>query len=1479
MSITYDQLKHLLTPDDSEKITVGASAFDTPAVTKLWSTAFYQTEGALKLEQAAMTPDEPGRQVTVTGALVGGVIQGVDKGQLSAGVFTLLEDGTVTAKLVININDAGWKFSKSFPSLADSIIDFLMLASPVLTIDSTAPIALPANFRSSFGYPPNIKPVADSLVKGLSFTATLNLAGAIQSLLSPVISFPVYVSGPIEVWYFKGDEFNKTPSLYPEMLLDISAGGQTVNVGSNKFVFNLQTAVLFQEIAAKDPEGLFGDEDKFAVLPTGVLALRCDFTPQGWRTIPISAYIYGDTNKRLRLEAGEQYSQSADKSQLTSLLNGADITSILSPVSGFPVFDQLSLTHVGVELTMSPFAFRSIGVAFEIVSEPWRLFDDLIVIDRIGFSIEGNYDGSSWSASGNIYASAKFAPNSNADVTLTAYVGLPDIYFQLLLDIESKDKEVDLLAPVRQLVGDSIPLPRITGATFSATGNVKQGSYAFEADIKEHWPLIGGENGLVLTEMYLKLAKDKAGVSGLVAGTFSLGGVGIYVSASYSTKGGWIFAGQTLPGTNPNLTALLSDLARCFGFTPPQGLPEIDLNLLSIEYNVKASRMLLDASLSFSDISINLTDLPLVGRYLNPEDNITLSTVTLNIDTTGPTVLTIGVLFGGKLENIVLKFGGASQLEGAVVEDSLLPVSSAPPGIDANSEAGTWINVQKTFGPISVQRIGFRLNNGGLEVMFDASLSFTAFNATIMGLGVTVPLKSPYVPSFDINGLAISYSTASLTIAGAFLKTQKKEYLEFGGELMVRAGNFGLSAIGAYATTSPPSLFAFIMVNAPLGGPPFFYLNGISGGFGYNRNLLMPPIDEVTSYPLVAGSSAASNPFGENPSLAKAMQVMDKYLGVAMGENWVAVGVSVSSFGMVSVSALISVAFGTRFQIALLGIGTLQVPALEPVPIVFAQLAMEALFIPAEGVLSVYAQLTADSYIFTKDCHLTGGFAFCLWFEPTDPDLPPEKNHAGDFVITFGGYNPNFKPEVYYPTVPRLGFNWQVSSLLVIKGGMYFALTPHAVMAGGKLEAAWKSGPISASFMIHADFLIYWKPFHYDIQMGVSFSVQASVNLLFVRVTISVSIGAELHIWGPPFKYRAYIDLYIISFAIGDSEDDSKPKAISWGDFRDSFLDQSANANSGAPAAAAPSFMDRPAAARNWRAHPQPISFDAVRIDAPCTEAVNAVTEQSTIVCVVITDGVIQDLSRSGATIDVHPDPNNPERVVKVPIDYVVDPQHFSMQTQSLAPSKELSYNSNSGVGSWGVDQTTWNTDFGISPMHLDPASVSSTHTVTVCRLTDCMLFDGFDAKPYTAKASKAMWLYQKNLDQSLNQVALLDNLLQGLTLEPKVVTPAHSVPVKVITLEYDPEGTVEVSWGANPAPNTDPFGGLNPNSTLANTIGNEEVAAVRSGIIADLFYNGFALGNVFDTEPMEDEASLNLLSPVTLSYLGEPKTIGSANT
>ena len=166
---------------------------------------------------------------------------------------------------------------------------------------------------------------------------------------------------------------------------------------------------------------------------------------------------------------------------------------------------------------------------------------------------------------------------------------------------------------------------------------------------------------------------------------------------------------------------------------------------------------------------------------------------------------------------------------------------------------------------------------------------------------------------------------------------------------------------------------------------------------------------------------------------------------------------------MVDTFALLTISLGTTIEVALLGLSTLTLPAGAADPIAQIQLALEVSFSYGSGLLAVVGQLTDNSYVLSRDSRLTGGFAFSLWFSG---------EHAGEFVLTLGGYNPQFAVPDHYPIVPRLGLSWQVVPELSITGGLYFALTSNAVMAGGKLSAVWTSGSVRAWFTYWADFLM-----------------------------------------------------------------------------------------------------------------------------------------------------------------------------------------------------------------------------------------------------------------------------------------------------------------------------------------------------------------------------------------------------------------------
>ena len=110
-------------------------------------------------------------------------------------------------------------------------------------------------------------------------------------------------------------------------------------------------------------------------------------------------------------------------------------------------------------------------------------------------------------------------------------------------------------------------------------------------------------------------------------------------------------------------------------------------------------------------------------------------------------------------------------------------------------------------------------------------------------------------------------------------------------------------------------------------------------------------------------------------------------------------------------------------------------------------------------------------------------------------------------------------------------------------------------MAGGHLQATWHSGHLRAWFNAGADFIIAWKPYHYDASIYVDMGVSYTFHVLFATVHISVDVGADLHIWGPEFTGKAHIHLWIVSFTVRFGASASQtPQPIDWHTFKSSFL-------------------------------------------------------------------------------------------------------------------------------------------------------------------------------------------------------------------------------------------------------------------------------------------------------------------------------------
>ncbi|HEY1701349.1 MAG TPA: DUF6603 domain-containing protein [Trebonia sp.] len=553
-----------------------------------------------------------------------------------------------------------------------------------------------------------------------------------------------------------------------------------------------------------------------------------------------------------------------------------------------------------------------------------------------------------------------------------------------------------------------------------------------------------------------------------------------------------------------------------------------------------------------------------------------------------------------------------------VLEGTVVPRAAAP--IPASStDPVTWLDINKQFGIFSFQRVGVGYEKNRLELALDASVALGPLALSMQALSVSSELTK-FDPEFSLRGLGLMFSRPPIAVGGAFLKVPEtvgdRTFDSYYGQLIVQVGTFSLKALGGWAPDADPALFfIYLSISAPLGGPPFLFVTGLSGGFGINSSLVLPPIDKVGSCQLLPGQAP---PEQETPAatIEAAIDGLKETFRPQGGQYWVAAGIAFTSFEMIEARAVVSVAFGVDLQIGVIGTCAMTFPAGDaPSPVAYIEIDVVASFTPSTGLLSVDGKLSPASYLLGGFVQLTGGFAFYAWFSG---------EHQGDFVVSIGGYHPAFAKPDNYPAVPRLGLAFSLGPVKVT-GQAYFALTPGMFMAGLRLSATFETDSIRAWFDAGVDFVLAWAPFHYEARSWVTIGCSVDLGLF----TTSVQIGADLQLWGPEFGGEAVVDLDVASFTIAFGQPRTPPAPVGWDTFAKSFLPPpEPAAQSAAQSAAQPA--------------PRLARAAGPGAAAPAPEPVPNILKAS------VTTGLI-------STSDA--------------VDWILDPDHFRILTASTIPA------------------------------------------------------------------------------------------------------------------------------------------------------------------------------------------------------------------
>ncbi|SIO33796.1 hypothetical protein SAMN05444722_1519 [Rhodovulum sp. ES.010] len=479
--------------------------------------------------------------------------------------------------------------------------------------------------------------------------------------------------------------------------------------------------------------------------------------------------------------------------------------------------------------------------------------------------------------------------------------------------------------------------------------------------------------------------------------------------------------------------------------------------------------------------------------------------------------------------------------------------------VAGEGEGPWWLPIRSQFGPIYIDQIGLgtQVQNDTMQsisVLFDGNVSIAGLEAAVDDLELrhsVGPGTSIFDPSdwaVDLAGLAVSADLSGVSLAGGLRKFGEDDSVEYIGMLTARFATYGLSIFGGYASVTRSdgrfsAFFAFGAVLGPIGGPPAFFLTGIGGGFGINRDVVPPDdMDDFDDFVMIAALDPSFDPPG---GLMEYMGEIRDTFPPDKGRFWFAAGISFTSFALVDGIAVVALEFGEGFELSIFGLARMALPRPEAA-LVSIELGLIARFSTEEGVIWVQAQLTSNSWLLHSSARLTGGFAYVSWFKG---------DKAGEFVLTMGGYHPNFHRDGY-PVVPRLGFNWSVSNNIVIKSECYFALTSEAIMAGGQFEASARFGPAYAHLSYGGNAIVYFDPFRYEADAHARVSAGIRIDTWFGTIKLGFSLGAYIEVRGPEFHGKARIEVGPIDITVrfGNSGDPGF-NYISWTDFAKKYLE------------------------------------------------------------------------------------------------------------------------------------------------------------------------------------------------------------------------------------------------------------------------------------------------------------------------------------
>jgi hypothetical protein len=487
------------------------------------------------------------------------------------------------------------------------------------------------------------------------------------------------------------------------------------------------------------------------------------------------------------------------------------------------------------------------------------------------------------------------------------------------------------------------------------------------------------------------------------------------------------------------------------------------------------------------------------------------------------------------------------------------------PGLQAT------IPVVVQLGPISILAIsvGVQPATGGVGLLIGATLSgnIGPLTATIDSVGFTFALGFPDPPTGNLGpldagfsflppqGVGLAVDAASVS-GGGFLSFDSSAH-QYSGVLQLKFNDLALQAFGLITTQVAGgdgySLIALIDADFPpvqLGWG--FTLNGVGGLLAVHRTASVDALRDAVKSGKVSSILFPTNAI---TNAAQVLGALDTLFPTAPG-RFLFGPMALIGWGtptVLTASVAIILELPEPIEVILLAKLTAELPTPSTS---LVMLNMDAL-----GVLDLTQdELSLDASLF--DSKLIS-FPIC-----GDMALRANWGLQREFLLSIGGFHPQFTPPSDFPSLNRVTINMPSGIVSQLRLAAYLALTSNSVQFGAALDVFIGVSGCVISGHLGFDALLQLNPFHFatDISGTVAVTIGGD-DLASVSLDASLSGPAPWNIAGSFKIHIIFFDVHVsFSESWGLSAPSQQTPAIDVGALLNTALADPRNWNSQLPA-------------------------------------------------------------------------------------------------------------------------------------------------------------------------------------------------------------------------------------------------------------------------------------------------------------------------